>query len=477
MSEIRILYIEDDSVDQMAFNRLMKEEKLPYDYTIAGSLAEAKRVLETEKFDVIITDYMLGDGTGLAILNYKTDAPVIMVTGEGDEAIAVKAMKAGAYDYLVKDADNRHLKALPLTIDKVLKRRRAEELGKRSDEERNIWMKELEKRNREILALSNMNNLLNSCATMETTYPVILRFAQELFPSDAGVLYILNSSGKQFEVISSWGESSHIQRSFALKDCMAVRLREIYSDQERPCRHLEGLQHKWHLCMPFVARDEIIGLLHFQGIQPVHERTAEMKEYLNSSRQGLLMTFSEQTAVILSNIKLREELHFQATRDPLTGLFNRRSLMEKLETEINRAKRHQWPITILFLDIDHFKSFNDTHGHQAGDLVLKKLGEYLWENNRGDDIPCRYGGEELLLIMPHCGKDAALHVAERIRNGIKKLGIIYQGGSLGPITVSIGAAIFPEHGSSRSEVLKKADEALYRAKTEGRDKVIVADSL
>jgi diguanylate cyclase (GGDEF)-like protein len=476
MPNIKILYIEDDGIDQMAFKRSIKEAKLPYDYTIAGSLAEVKRLLETGKFDVIITDYMLGDGTGMEILNLKTDAPVIMVTGAGDEEIAVKAMKAGAYDYLTKDTGNKHLKALPLTIDKVLKLRRAEELGEKADAERNVWMKELEQRNREIMALSHMNNLLNSCATLEATYPVILRFAREFFPADAGALYVLNSSGNLLEAVSSWGESIHLQQSFAPKECMAVRLREIYSDQERPCKHLERLQHEWRLCMPFVARDDVIGMLHFQGIHPVHEKISEMKEYLNSSRQGLLMTFSEQTAVILSNIKLREELNFQATRDPLTGLFNRRSMMEKLELEINRAKRHQWPITILFLDIDHFKSFNDTHGHQAGDLVLKKLGEYLWKSCRGDDMPCRYGGEELLLIMPHCGTDVAIHAAERIRNGIKKLELIYQERSIGTIAVSIGVAIFPEHGSTGSEVLRRADEALYRAKAEGRDKVVVAGS-
>jgi DNA-binding NtrC family response regulator len=123
----RVLLIEDDKVDQIAFKRLVKERGLPYEYTIAGSVSEAKKILNSEEFDIIITDYMLGDGTAFDIFDYIIDTPIIFVTGAGDEKTAVKTMKAGAYDYLIKDPERNYLRVLSVTIENALKRKRADE--------------------------------------------------------------------------------------------------------------------------------------------------------------------------------------------------------------------------------------------------------------------------------------------------------------------------------------------------------------
>jgi len=171
----------------------------------------------------------------------------------------------------------------------------------------------------------------------------------------------------------------------------------------------------------------------------------------------------------------KEALRLQAIRDPLTGLYNRRYMEEALERELRRARHGQHPLSVMMFDLDHFKTFNDTAGHQAGDRVLKYIGELLEARTRREDVPCRYGGEEFVLILP----GAPIHVAARrgreFGETIRESTIEYEGKTLGPITVSIGVACFPQHGATSADLVGAADHALYRAKQEGRDRVIVWD--
>jgi diguanylate cyclase (GGDEF)-like protein len=183
---------------------------------------------------------------------------------------------------------------------------------------------------------------------------------------------------------------------------------------------------------------------------------------------------AEHIALALANLKLQETLRDQAIRDPLTGLFNRRYMEESLEREVSRAGRSGIPVGVIMLDIDHFKHFNDTFGHEAGDTLLGALGNFLRAHIRGGDIACRYGGEEFTLILPDASFDATRDRAEQLREAVTKLNVLHRGETLGPITLSLGVATFPEHGSIGQAVLLAADGALYRAKHEGRNRVVVA---
>ena len=147
---------------------------------------------------------------------------------------------------------------------------------------------------------------------------------------------------------------------------------------------------------------------------------------------------------------------------------------ESLSREIPRALRKNSPVGIIMLDIDHFKDFNDTNGHDAGDVVLREIGALLQGHIRGEDIPCRYGGEEFILILPEAKLDVTLHRAEQIREAIKLMRVEYRRRPLGIVTVSLGVAVFPDHSNTVAGILKKADEALYQAKNNGRDRVEVA---
>jgi diguanylate cyclase (GGDEF)-like protein len=172
--------------------------------------------------------------------------------------------------------------------------------------------------------------------------------------------------------------------------------------------------------------------------------------------------------------KSEEKLREESVRDILTGLFNRRYLEETLAREVKRADRKKYSLGLIMIDIDHFKKINDTLGHAAGDAFLKEFGQLLKSQVRQYDIACRFGGEEFVLMLPEVPMDLAKERAENLREKTKQLRVKYEEHTLDPITISLGVAVFPEHGATGEAVLKAADEALYKAKREGRDRVVAA---
>jgi diguanylate cyclase (GGDEF)-like protein len=179
-----------------------------------------------------------------------------------------------------------------------------------------------------------------------------------------------------------------------------------------------------------------------------------------------------QTDMLLaSETRLRE----QSVRDHLTGLFNRRYLEETLEREIDRMTRETRPLGLIMLDIDHFKDFNDSLGHAAGDALLQSLGGLLLDSVRGSDVACRCGGEEFVLVLPDVSAAVTMERAERLCADIERLRVEYGGEQLGTITMSVGVAAFPEHGATGDDVMKAADTAMYEAKARGRNRVVMAE--
>jgi diguanylate cyclase (GGDEF)-like protein len=193
------------------------------------------------------------------------------------------------------------------------------------------------------------------------------------------------------------------------------------------------------------------------------------------AKQRLAITVAEQVGLAIANIKLREKLRNQSIRDPLTGLFNRRYLEESLERELHRAGRAGQPLPVIMLDVDHFKSFNDTFGHEAGDLVLREVGALLRNHTRTEDIACRYGGEEFILAMPGASSGDAERRAETLRATVKDMALEYRGASLAKIGLSLGVAEYPTHAGDVDALVRSADVALYQAKAKGRDRVVITE--
>jgi diguanylate cyclase (GGDEF)-like protein len=195
---------------------------------------------------------------------------------------------------------------------------------------------------------------------------------------------------------------------------------------------------------------------------------------LSEHKRRLALTVAEHIALALANLKLRESLRRQSIRDPLTGLFNRRYMEESLERETRRAVRGHHPVGIIMLDLDHFKQFNDANGHEAGDTLLREVGAILQRSIRAEDIACRYGGEEFILILPEASLPDAAQRADHIRNAVRAVQPIHRRQPLAQVTASLGVAIYPDHGATGEAVLRAADAALYQAKARGRDRVVVS---
>jgi diguanylate cyclase (GGDEF)-like protein len=213
-----------------------------------------------------------------------------------------------------------------------------------------------------------------------------------------------------------------------------------------------------------VAQGETTGVFHLIS-NTSHVRDSDFK---------IAASAAEQIGLALANLHLRNNLRQQAIRDPLTGIYNRRYMMETLQQEFSRAKRLHSTIGVLMIDLDHFKKFNDTYGHNTGDVVLRRVAQELSKNSRTEDTVCRFGGEEFCLVCPDISLENAQYLAEKFRKRIRNLDLRIQHKPIDTVTLSIGVALFPHHAHDAELLLKSADEALYRAKAEGRDRVIVA---
>ncbi len=363
----------------------------------------------------------------------------------------------------------------------ITERRQVEESLQKANQKLTSWVDELEQRNRETRLLNEMGEMLQSCQHADDAYDVIGQFAKLLFPEQRGALYVINNSRNLLEMAARWGnvkgEAALDEQIFGRDDCWALRRGRTHivadpHDRLR-CRHLnkkdrpnplDDFESYPYFCVPMMAQGETLGILHLK-LDP--NDTVQAWE-------GLVLSTTERVGLALANLKLRESLHSQAIRDPLTGLFNRRYMEETLDREMRRAIRYQRPLGIVMLDIDHFKMFNDTFSYAAGDALLRELGMFLKKNLRGDDVTCRYGGEEFILILPESSLEDTSRRAEQLREGCKHLDVSHRGQSLGTVSISLGVAAYPQHGNNSEEVLRAVDTALHSAKSEGRDRVIIA---
>jgi diguanylate cyclase (GGDEF)-like protein/PAS domain S-box-containing protein len=331
----------------------------------------------------------------------------------------------------------------------------------------------LEEHNRELMILTEMGDMLQISVNIEEAYVIAASFAQKLFPDCSGALYIADPAMSWFNPVAAWGQLPNNETPFSTDMCWALRRGQSHSNviagNELDCQHvsnlaLQGYTHS--ICVPMLAQGEVLGLFHLRcRAQPVPRGLDQ-----------LAATVAEHVTLSLSNLMLRDNLRSQSIRDPLTGVFNRRYMEEAFTHELYRAIRRSQSIGVVLLDVDHFKTINDTFGHTYGDRLLKTLAGYLNNRLRGEDILCRYGGEEFIIILPDTNLENAIQLAEKLRQEIQVIEPELTVQPLEPIHISLGVAAFPEHGRNAEELIKAADWALYQAKQKGRDRVIAASS-
>lgn len=362
-------------------------------------------------------------------------------------------------------------RVIQCNIRDITERKQAQAQVLTTNEELLTLVNELQWRDQQMQLMNRMNELLQSCITPAEAYRVITLCAADLFPGQNGSLAILPSRNENLEVVSRWGREVIMESSFTLDDCWALRLGQIHEviDLEKGllCNHFKHPPQSGYFCLPLTVQGEMLGVL------SLIDNTIQRGEHPPDVKQ-LALSVGETIKLSLSNLKLRDELRSQAIQDPLTGLFNRRYLDETLPRELNRAQRLGTPLCVVMLDMDGFKQFNDSFGHGPGDELLRTFADILRKYLRKSDISCRYGGDEFVLIMPDSPVADTQQRVEQIRTYLEELQQVQRAGQqLGMITLSAGIASMPEHGSTESELLKAADEAMYTAKQGGRNRVVV----
>lgn len=324
----------------------------------------------------------------------------------------------------------------------------------------------LEDQGRSVLLLNGMVQRLQEATTEDEITEIVSGYAPQILPGRAGALFLMNNSQNMLSSIASWGVVESSETDFAPDHCWALRRSQIHlvaqGGREVRCQHVHHDYRGGYACIPLLGRGGIVGLLYFEG------------DAAGAGQDEGLQTFAGNLGLALSNYRLREALRVMSLRDPLTGLFNRRYLEEALVLEFGRASRTHDGVGVIVGDLDHFKRLNDTHGHDGGDAALRAVAQVLVGNVRKGDIACRFGGEEFVLVLPGATLEQTRERADELRRSLAQLEVPFHGKLISPITMSIGVAVYPRHGSSPDAVLRQADKAMYQAKQGGRDRVVVA---
>ncbi|MFA1719230.1 diguanylate cyclase [Xanthomonas campestris] len=355
-----------------------------------------------------------------------------------------------------------------LLMRELRHRAQAERHAARANQELGESIGALQRSAADLNLLSRYTGLLQSCVSAEEALDVTSRTLAHLLPGIAGSVYLLRASQDRAEVISHWGTPLVHSASHLLpEECWALRRGQphLIEDLARdaPCAHIDLPDASVAIttaCLPMSAQGTQLGFLFLSAPGPAPMPRLEIAE-----------AAAEQLSLALSNLRLRESLRRQSIRDALTGLYNRRYLEEALSHELARCARRDLPLSVLMLDVDHFKQFNDGQGHAGGDLLLAAVGELLLTRLRAEDVACRYGGEEFTVILPETDGEEAMRVAEQIRGHIAALAVSDGQRALPRVTASIGVASFPADGELGSALIQKADAALYVAKRQGRNRV------
>ncbi|HKX79341.1 MAG TPA: diguanylate cyclase [Novosphingobium sp.] len=372
--------------------------------------------------------------------------------------------RLAAQDYAVEPPEMSHIDEIGDMAQAIRVFRENGLARQRLEQERDADM-----RLRDLIA--RMTQRMQGCDTVPDLTEVVRRFVPEIAPGLAGRLYLFDESRNAMAEACSWLSPTHSRAEFSPLLCWALRRgvphRPAGERLDVPCDHLDAVADGPvdTLCLPLTAQRETLGLLYLEarGDQPA--QTATIQPYLEM--------LAENVSLALANLKLRDRLRLLAMADPLTGLANRRQLDAALALELADSERRGDPLSCLMLDVDHFKRFNDSFGHDAGDAVLRAVGRVLAGATREGSAAYRYGGEEFLLLLPGMGPDQALSRAEEVRTQIEALQVTHEGRELGAITASVGLASVPAD-CRPDQLVQAADAALLRAKANGRNRIEVA---
>ena len=335
----------------------------------------------------------------------------------------------------------------------------------------------LNRRQDEIVTLNETIHQFQLCETTDEIFHVIRDQLGALFPDLSGNLLLIDGDEPLPAEYYSWGDVTVFQEqdlldAYVRSTDSGIQVAEMNPptplSSERPDASMRG----WRICLPLNTRAKSMGILALHA--PFDPTGNELGEDID--RRGHFWgSLAESLAMSVSNLKLQIDLSRQAMRDALTGLYNRRYLTDFIDRELQKFARGAGSFSVLMIDIDHFKTYNDTYGHAGGDAVLVTLGTMLNSWVRRGDIVARNGGEEFVAILTGVDARTAMQRAEDLRLRIQALNITHEGRDLGFVSVSIGVSVYPDHGVEQDALIHAADSAMYLSKQAGRNRVSLAE--
>jgi diguanylate cyclase (GGDEF)-like protein len=455
-----ILVVDDDAAIRLMLRDFLEEEG--YQVEAAPDGRVAVELFAQLLPDVVLLDQMMPRMDGLTAcarmkeLPGGSTVPVLMITAVDDSVTVDAAFDAGATDFITKPL---LLSVLRQRVRRLIEAKQAVE----ALEQQRVYEG----------ALLAVIQELNRSSELQAVLDTALTQALGALRLEQGAIYLWNPE-QELVLRSHKGFSSSSLQMGTRPDSVTEQAALTGEPLIRSTGPVEqigeappdaGTGQYARASIPLRSGEEILGVM---NLNTMGKHTFSQREI------GLLNAIANQIGIALHRARLYEMLRHQAVRDPLTGLFNRRYMEESLTREIHRAARSEHQLAVIMLDLDRFKQFNDSFGHEAGDILLRELARLLQGQIRRGDIAARYGGEEFILILPEVSTEIAWQRAESIREDVKGLQVYLDQELLPPVTLSVGLALYPLHGESSRDVLRAADEALYRAKADGRDRVISA---
>ncbi|QLE50525.1 diguanylate cyclase [Nostoc sp. C057] len=322
----------------------------------------------------------------------------------------------------------------------------------------------LEAKKRELIYLSDMADMLYCCESEDEVYQVVALTCSKLFPNMSGCIYIIANSKNYVQMNSFWGDKRTSKEVFSLSECWALRRGKFNllssGNSGLMCNHLIQPISGIHLCVPLFGQGEVVGILHIYALEEISPEDQQITEII-----------ARTLGFALNNLSVKQRLTYDNLRDGMTQLFNQSYMETILEQRLAEAERSGQPLSVIFLDIDNFKSYNSRYGHVTANIVIQGLGKLLLKSIRSFDIPCRWGGEEFVIVMPNMTLEALRKRVEQLRADIEQMQLKDGDQILQGITASFGIAV-SEPGITVKDFLNRANQAMLEAKRTGKNRVM-----
>ncbi|MEH1885938.1 diguanylate cyclase [Nostoc sp.] len=356
---------------------------------------------------------------------------------------------------------DRRIGGISIDITESIEAQRSLTDLNRQLEERTL---KLEAKKRELIYLSDMADMLYCCESEDEVYQVVALTCSKLFPSMSGCIYIIANSKNYVQMNSSWGDEKSSKEIFSISQCWALRRGKLNllspCNSGLMCSHLIQPINGAHLCFPLFGQGEIVGILHLYALEEISPEDQQITEII-----------ARTLGFALNNLSIKKRLAYDNLRDGMTQLFNQSYMETILEQRLAEAERSGQPLSVIFLDIDNFKAYNSRYGHLTANIVIRGLAKLLLKSIRSFDIPCRWGGEEFVIVMPNMTLETLRKRVEQLRLDVEQMQLKDGDRILQGITASFGIAV-SESGITVTDFLNRANQAMLEAKRTGKNRVI-----